>query len=174
MLVAIAATLRAAPASSAQQPGVPVAPPPPYRTPALILAQPADGGTVPADRPVVVFRFAPGEMTDPIDALSFVVAVDGVNRTERFQITSGEAWGPIDDPSLASATSHDVRARICSVRGTCSVVRGVVSTTPTDALLRSTPRITAAASKAAPIQRARSTVRVLDKVLQAATVLSRP
>src|SRR3712207_547682 len=51
-----------------------------YRTPSLALVQPASGGTVPQDKPVVVFRLMQGDASDPIDARSFVVTVDGQDR----------------------------------------------------------------------------------------------
>jgi len=75
--------------------------------------------------PVVVFRFAAGEADDPLDVRSFIVAVDGADRTALFQTTAAQAWGPLaDDAALAkgelAAGLHRVVARICSTRGACA------------------------------------------------------
>ena len=108
------------PASSTSLPG--------YRPPALALVQPAAGGSLPSDKPVLVFRFAPGEPTDPIDALSFAVSVDGIDRTSRFQVTAAEAWGTVADVDAGemSARALQVSARICSTRGACAEVSATV------------------------------------------------
>ena len=128
----------------------------PYRAPLLALVQPAvvaaPGGTsaagsVPRDKPVVVFRFAAGEADDPLDVRSFVVAVDGADRTALFQTTvaqaGGQAWGPLaSDEQRArgelAVGAHRVVARICSTRGACAtadeqvlVVPGVVDESET-------------------------------------------
>lgn len=102
---------------------------PAYRPPALALVQPAAGGSVPDDKPVIVFRFAPGEPNDPIDARSFAVTVDGTDRTSRFQVTAGEAWGALSELPEGSASpgTHQVSARICSTRGACSEVTAAVA-----------------------------------------------
>jgi len=111
----------------------------PYRAPTIALVQPPVGGSVPADRPVVVFRFAPGEPTDPIDAGSFTVLVDGRDRRSLFQMSGGEAWGPIGDPAAKDAEdavapgAHQVEARICSARGTCGSVTATVVVRPSTA-----------------------------------------
>lgn len=123
---------------SAQQP-VPGSPQPPssadggvavaaYRLPTIALVQPAGAATLPGDRPVVVFRFAPGEPNDPIDLASFAVTVDGRDRTRSFQVTGVEAWGSLGedaraqgDSSLALGT-HQISARICSARGACGLI----------------------------------------------------
>ena len=144
----------AAPACSlaAQSPSSPSSTPAtlaPYRAPLIALVQPpvtaTGAGSVPLDRPVVVFRFAAGEADDPLDVGSFVVAVDGADRSALFQTTASQAWGPLaDDAQLARgelvAGPHRVVARICSTRGACStteatllVVPGVVSVAPSDA-----------------------------------------
>lgn len=162
MLLAIAVPPAVVPARSlaAQQPPAPPSPPSPpstlaalapYRTPVIALVQPAATaggggsitGSVPRDRPVVVFRFAAGEPDDPLDVRSLVVAVDGADRTALFQTTAtqagGQAWGALaDDGALAkgelAAGLHRVVARICSTRGACAtadeqvlVMPGVVS-----------------------------------------------
>jgi hypothetical protein len=108
----------------------------PYRAPVLALVQPATG-TVTQDKPVVVFRFAQGEPTDPIDLASFAVSVDGENRTSLFQLATlpaGEAWGPLADPRTASRElavgTHLVAARICSTRGACGAVNATVMVMP--------------------------------------------
>lgn len=117
-----------APATAwAQQPAGPV-PFAPYRAPLIALVQPAmsnGAGTVPQDRPVVVFRFAAGEADDPLDVRSFVVAVDGVDRSALFQVTASQAWGPLASADqLARGElppgAHRVVARICSSRGACA------------------------------------------------------
>lgn len=109
----------------AQQP-----PPPPYRSPTIALVHPAQTGTVPRDRPVIVFRFAPGESDDPIDARSFAVTVDGVDRSARFQVASHEAWGSMagapETDSTLDTGPHAVAARICSVRGSCATTAATV------------------------------------------------
>jgi hypothetical protein len=103
-----------------------------YRTPLIALVQPANGGAVPRDKPVVVFRFAQGEPNDAIDTRSLVVSVDGVDVTAGFQIVGGDAWGPLADATVAASLGggpHQVLARICSARGTCGTVSAVVSVT---------------------------------------------
>lgn len=123
--VAILTTLASPTALAAQQP-----PPTPYRSPTIALVHPAHTGTVPRDRPVIVFRFAPGESDDPIDARSFAVTVDGVDRSARFQVASHEAWGSMAGAPETDATldtgPHAVAARICSVRGSCATTAATV------------------------------------------------
>lgn len=170
----LAAMASTASTSFAQQPGAPTTPPVPYHAPVIVLSQPGDGGALPADKPVVVFRFSAGEGTDPIDALSFAVSVDGADRTDRFQMTNGEAWGTISDSSTSASGPYDVRARICSARGSCATVHGTVSTTAADQLATPALRASATVAKPASQRRTRSVIKVLDKVLQAARVLSRP
>ena len=94
-----------------------------YRPPTIALVQPAAGGAIPQDRPVVLVRFAPGEPGDPIDAASFSVALDGQDRTHGFHISAAEAWGSLVSPAHEPALkigSHFLEARICSVRGACT------------------------------------------------------
>jgi hypothetical protein len=145
-MMAAVATARTARAQNPTPPPVPEAPvlaPPiaPYRAPVLALVQPPPstlaGGaplTVPQDRPVLVFRFAQGEPSDPIDAASFRVAVDGRDRTAQFHVASGEAWGPIGDAAVGApplaAGAHQVAARICSTRGACGTVDVSVTAVP--------------------------------------------
>ena len=108
-----------------------------YRAPSIALVQPAAGGAIPQDRPVVLVRFAPGEPGDPIDAASFAITLDGADRTRGFHISAAEAWGslvpPANEPALQIGL-HSLEARICSVRGACTttataivVHRGVTS-----------------------------------------------
>ena len=109
-----------------------VPPVPPYRAPSLALVQPAGGGTVPQDRPVVVFRFAAGDSADPVDARSFVVSVDGKDRTPIFQVARDVASGPLsanpnEHGSAIALGAHQLAARICSIRGTCSEVSATVT-----------------------------------------------
>ena len=141
----------------AQQPipsPIPVPPPAagtatlaPYRAPLIGLVQPAPAstggttaaGSVPRDRPVVVFRFAAGEPDDPLDVRSFVVAVDGADRTALFQTTAtpagGQAWGAlVPDHATKSGQltlgAHRVVARVCSARGACGTVETQVFVAP--------------------------------------------
>jgi hypothetical protein len=113
-----------------------------YRPPALALVQPAAGGSVPADRPVVVFRIAPGEPNDAVDVRSFAVAVDGTDRTGLFQVSAGEAWGPLsalDGASPLTAGAHQLVARICSSRGVCSEFSATVAVVPSPMADSETP-----------------------------------
>jgi hypothetical protein len=119
------------PLAAQQAPAGPqTAPTPPmasYRPPALALVQPAAGGSVPQDRPVVVFRFTQ-ESGEAIDLGSFAVAVDGVDRTQRFQVTPTEAWGPLAALGDSRAVGpHTLAARVCSLRGACSEITAVVT-----------------------------------------------
>lgn len=96
---------------------------PSYRPPVLALVQPPSGGSVPQDRPVIVFRFAPGDSADPIDTRSFAIAVDGKDRSGLFQAAHDMAWGSIGSAEEGGALSvavHSIAARICSVRGACT------------------------------------------------------
>jgi hypothetical protein len=94
---------------------------PPYRLPVIALAQPVTGSALPQDKPVVLFRFAAGEATDPIDLGSFAVSVDGENRTALFQMSGAEAWGPLtSEADRIELGEHELVARICSSRGACS------------------------------------------------------
>ena len=106
----------------------------PYRLPAIALVQPQDGGTVYQDRPVVIMRFAAGEASDPVDASSFTVDVDGTDRTKLFQITPAEAWGPLASNAGSESTltlgPHHINARICSSRGACAMAQATVSVIP--------------------------------------------
>jgi hypothetical protein len=76
-----------------------------------------------------MFRFAPGDSTDPIEVRSFTITIDGKDRTALFQLARDEVWGPLvpaeDTPSLAPG-AHVFSARICSIRGACGQVSGSV------------------------------------------------
>lgn len=136
-----------------------------YRPPVIALVQPPSGGSVPSDKPVVVFRFAPSDSSDPIDARSFAITVDGEDRTALFQVTAAEAWGPMTPPASEGSVSASVgvrivAARICSIRGACAEVN---------------ERVTVVASEAAvtemPLDRKRS---LLDLLLLALRKLIEP
>jgi hypothetical protein len=117
-----------------QPPAAPQAAVTPYRSPIIAVVQPPVGSSVTADKPIVVLRFAPGEPDDPLDAASFAIAVDGVDRTALFQVAATEAWGPLalavsgEQPPIPSG-ARQVAARICSVRGACGAVTAVVTVT---------------------------------------------
>jgi hypothetical protein len=115
---------------------------PTYRPPALALVQPAAGGSIPQDRPVVVFRFTPGEPNDPIDTRSFTVRVDGADRSAAFHVSAGEAWGTLADPGDAGfvAGAHQVAARLCSARGACTETTATVMVVPSAAAGTTAPR----------------------------------
>lgn len=100
-----------------------------YRPPSLVLIQPTGGGSVPQDRPVIMFRFAAGDSTDPIEARSFAIAVDGKDRTALFQLARDEAWGPLaptEETSSLAPGAHVFSGRICSIRGACGEISGSV------------------------------------------------
>jgi hypothetical protein len=143
---------------------------PPYRSPVLALVQPAAGGSVGDDRPIVLFRFAPGEPNDPIDARSFAVAVNAIDRSAAFQVTATEAWGAIADTSTAVGVGpHHITARICSARGACAF------TTATVTVVRAMPappaRDAAADSTSSASARRR---RVMSRLLEALQQLLTP
>lgn len=127
-------------------PGSPVVPSTlsqPYRAPVITLVQPtmppAGTGSVPLDRPAVVFRFAAGEPDDPLDGRSLTIAVDGIDRTALFQTAAthagGQAWGPLAPPEAVkrgelAIGAHRVAARVCSARGACSTAEAQVLVLP--------------------------------------------
>lgn len=141
-----------------------------YRAPVIALVQPVDGGTLYADRPVIVFRFAAGEASDPIDVGSFAVLVDGVDRGALFQRTAGEAWGliaPVSGADSPAPGTHRVSARVCSSRGACTAVQATVNVLPA--------LIPAASDPAAPVRARQSRKqRLLDAALGAARRLLVP
>lgn len=137
--VSVAATAVAA----AQSPTAPADLAKGYRSPTIALVQPAPANGIPADRPVVVFRFAQGEPDDPIDATTLRVWVDGEDRSRSFQLANGEAWGSLatrltsGDSAAGGAASappapgvHLVVARLCSTRGVCGEARAPVTVLP--------------------------------------------
>ena len=142
-IVLAAPVMRATAQATTPAPVTPTAPLAAYRSPTIALAQPTPGTGVPADRPVVVFRFTQGEPDDPIDQASLRVWVDGADRSASFQVANDDAWGTL--ASLPSATDsigrpavraalpagvHLVVARICSTRGVCGEVRVPVTVLP--------------------------------------------
>lgn len=140
-----------------------------FHAPAIALASPMDGSVVPQDRPVAVFRFNAAEPTDPVDALSFAVAVDGQDRTALFQLVGTEAWGQLTPQGHdLSVGPHDVWARICSQRGICSVARATVQAT-TSATPPGVAGLSPAASRG--INGVRGKLNAVDRAVQAAKVL---
>jgi hypothetical protein len=104
----------------------------PYRLPSLALVQPLSGGTVPQDKPTVVFRLASGDSTDPVDARSFVASVDGKDMSPAFQIARDEAWGslagaPNESASSVTLGAHQLVARVCSIRDACTEISATVT-----------------------------------------------
>ena len=95
--------------------------------PQLTLAHPAPGASVPSDNAAIVLRYAAGEASDPLDLRSFAVWVDGVDRTLHFRVTAEAAWGPIVGAGGRGVRAHDVRARVCSVRGVCAELTAIVN-----------------------------------------------
>jgi hypothetical protein len=152
-----------------------------YRLPAIVLVQPAGAATVQRDRPIVVFRFTPGEPNDPIDLASFAVTVDGRDRTRFFQVTSAEAWGSLagdaagqSDSSLALGT-HQISARICSARGACGVIVSSLTVVPSQ--VASQPPLPAAEGAAADSANSSASSRrrrVIDAILVALRKLLSP
>jgi hypothetical protein len=143
------------------QPGTPL---PEYHTPLIIVAAPAQGSTLPDDKPVVVLRFMSNEPTDPIDALTFSVTMDGKDKTSLFQLTQGEAWGRIAEPSeVLTAGSHDIAARICTAHGECGTTKATLTVV-------SSSSVGQVASATAAVK-AKKKAKIFDAVLQAARVL---
>ena len=135
----------------------------PYRPPTIALVQPTGVTPVPRDKPIVVFRFRSGEIDDPIDARSFTVTADGVDRTVGFRVAADEAWGSLGGASpgdsMVAPGPHAVSARICSVRGLCATAEATVAV---DAgTTTSTP---SPSGEKPPTARARLIARVLDAV----------
>lgn len=162
--------------ADAQQPNGP--PAPVYHPPVIVLAAPSSGETVPADKPVVVLRFAAGEATDAVDPSSFRAIVDGRDQTRLFQLGSGEAWGPLARDTLSQASSaiapgvHLLHVRLCSVRGVCAALDAPVTVIPVESAV--SPATVAAADSAAQ-HRGRSVLqRLLDFALAGARKLLAP
>ena len=119
-----------------------------YHAPTIVLAHPEPSTALPADKAVVLFRFAPREADDPIDVTSFKATVDGVDRTDRFRVSSTEAWGTLGDSVAAADASptsrittgpHTLGARVCSVRGACGALTVVVDVRPWERALSREP-----------------------------------
>lgn len=183
-------TLGASPGSAQHPVAVPTQPPPSsaqggvalaaYRLPTIALVQPSGAATLPSDRPVVVFRFAPGEPNDPIDLASFAVTVNGRDRTRFFRVTGAEAWGSLAGDAAASGDSslalgtHQVTARICSARGACGVIVSSLTVVPSQ--LESPSPHPAAEGRAADSSSSASSRRrrVIDAILAALSKLLSP
>lgn len=101
-------------------------PPPSVRLPSITLVQPPDGGTIPADRPVLAFRFTAADPSDQLDLGSLKVAVDSHDATPSFHVTPNDAWGKLDGSAVPGGSlavgAHTVTARICSLRGVCGIM----------------------------------------------------
>lgn len=137
---------------------------PAYHAPTIIVAAPADGTPLPEDKPVAVLRFMSIEPTDPIDALSFSVTLDGKDKTALFQSTPGEAWGPLASPNeMLTAGQHELAARICTSHGECGTAKATVT------VVGSASGLQVSAAKATDTKQKKT--RILDAVLQAARVL---
>lgn len=103
---------------------------PAYRAPTIALVQPPPGVVLPPDKAVLIFRFAPGEASDPVDASSFAAWVSGAPRSAAFQVGANEAWGPLGDPhaaGLLTPGAYPVTARICSTKGACGTTSATVT-----------------------------------------------
>ncbi|MGI8401223.1 MAG: hypothetical protein ACR2NS_06410 [Gemmatimonadaceae bacterium] len=138
---------------------------PAYRRPVISVAAPTEGTAVPEDKPVAVLRFMSGEPLDPIDALSFSITVDGKDRRSLFQLTEGEAWGRLADPSeVLAAGQHEVAARICTSRGECGTTKATITVVAESASIQ----LASTAAKAV-----KKKTKIFDAVLQAARVLIR-
>ena len=96
-----------------------------YAPPRLVLAYPAPGVSIPGDNATVVFQYA-STAADPLDLRSFQVMVDSTDRTSHFRVTASAAWGTIAAGDAAGIRAHDVRARVCSVRGVCANAHAIV------------------------------------------------
>lgn len=141
VVAAAASTVTAV--AAAQVPTAPADTAKSYRSPSIILVQPAPERGIPADRPVVVFRFAQWEADDPVDATSLRVWVDGEDRSRSFQLANGEARGSLasrltsgdsattaGNPALVTPGVRLVVARLCSTRGVCGEARAPVTVLP--------------------------------------------
>ncbi len=145
-------------------PGQPAIAIPEYRTPLIVVAAPTQGSTLPDDKPVVVLRFMSNEPTDPIDALTFSVMMDGKDKTPLFRLTQGEAWGRLAEPSeVLTAGSHDIAARICTAHGECGTTKATVTVVSSSSV--------AAVANATAAVKAKKKAKIFDAALQAARVL---
>ncbi|HZO19603.1 MAG TPA: hypothetical protein VFB46_11505 [Gemmatimonadaceae bacterium] len=129
--------------------------------PRIVLAHPGAGMSVPRSSATVMFRYAAGEASDPIDLRTFTVFVDDVDRTSHFRVTADAAWGTIVDAGGNGLKAHGVRARICSIRGLCAEVSANVIVVGESAPQGTKPR---------PTRRER----FIDLFLEAARRLLRP
>jgi hypothetical protein len=97
-----------------------------YTPPRLVLAYPAPGVSIPGDNATVLFEYASIDV-DPLDLRSFRVTVDGSDRTSHFRVTASAAWGTVAGADATGIRAHDVRARICSIRGVCATADAIVT-----------------------------------------------
>ena len=144
VLAGALAGVAAAPLGAQGSSGTPAPPVAPYRPPVIALVQPSAGASVPSDKPIVVFRFAPSDSSDPIDARSFAIAIDGEDQKRLFQVTATEAWGPMAPPAPDGSGStpvgvRRVAARICSIRGACAEVNERVTVVASEAAVTDAP-----------------------------------
>ena len=105
--------------------------------PVLTLVEPLSGGTLPRDRPVAVFRFAAGDAADSINAQTFAISVDGIDRSALFHATREIAVGLLVADSAADSAAlapgiHQLHARVCSLRGVCSDLDASVTVIPAE------------------------------------------
>ena len=98
-----------------------------HGTPTVVLSYPAPGVSVPGENATVVFRYAVDDASDPLDLRSLRITVDGVDRTSHFRVTAEAAWGAIVDSGETGLLAHDVRARVCTIRGVCAELSAVVT-----------------------------------------------
>jgi hypothetical protein len=119
----------------------------PYRAPALALAAPARGESLPQDKPAIVLRYARGERDDPLDLASLVVLVDGEDRSAQFHADTTEAWGSVDPLARGASAGqalalgvHQLTARICSSRSLCTDLRETITIEPSVVSVAPTPR----------------------------------
>jgi hypothetical protein len=86
-----------------------------------------------------MFRFSAGDSSDPVDAHSLVVAVDGKDRTTLFQVAGEVAFGPLvpppnDHQQPIAVGPHAIAARVCSLRSLCGEVAATVTIAASPAL----------------------------------------
>lgn len=159
-----------------------------YHPPIIALAAPANGTSIPADKPVIVLRFAPGEPSDAIDPSSLRLSVDGEDRTAVLQVASGEAWGELArDTTAARAPSvaaggvtliapgvHLVHVRVCSMRGICATLDSPVTVAPPDVTPPPNRALSPADSSAQRHAQPSMLRKVLDLVITATRKLLAP
>ena len=187
MICVVLAVLSPGPVVLGQQPPTP--PVPAYHPPILVLAAPMAGGSVPADKPVIVLRFTAGEPTDAIDPSSLRMSVDGEDRSSLLQLGSGEAWGPLagdsamgspprggvsqGEPAITPGV-HLLHVRLCSARGVCSTLDAPVTVAPPEIAPTSAHTSTPADSSAQKRIHQSALRKALDLVIAGARKLLAP